>query len=136
MKDYSNQHIYEGRFLPGEPFVLDSKSPHHIFMATFEDDGVDAYFYAVDPRSVNQPIKDARLIYECKNLAPDLRGQMLKVQILWSEDGKKALLLLDQYPHAAIDFNAEKAYCRMGVPLVSMWNQDNFFWEDRLLRLF
>jgi hypothetical protein len=61
---------------------------------------------------------------------------MLKVQILWSEDGKKALLLLDQYPHAAIDFNAEKAYCRMGVPLVSLWNQDNFFWEDRLLRLF
>lgn len=126
----------EYNFKPGASFACDVKSPSQTFVVSFEDDGKQAHFYGVDPRRVDKPILDARLIYEANDLAPDLKNKDTKLNIMWDKSGRRALLLLDDHAHAVIDFVAEKSYCRTGKPYFTTWLQDDFTWKDRVLKMF
>jgi len=59
------------------------------------------------------------------------------VQLVWSQDGLKAALLVNRYPHAVFDFAARRGYCRTGFPPpVSDWSGHDHAWDDRVLELF
>ncbi len=59
------------------------------------------------------------------------------VVIVWSEDGLKAALLINEYPHAVIDFAACRAYCRSGFPPPDeKWSRRDAAWKDDAMELF
>ena len=39
-----------------------------------------------------------------------------KIQIVWTDDGKIASLLISDYCHAIFDFDKQAGYCRTGFP--------------------
>jgi hypothetical protein len=61
-----------------------------------------------------------------------------KVELVWSEDDKKAALLINRYPHAIFDFEAKRGYCRTGFPEPSKdgWTQYSHEWDDIAENLF
>jgi hypothetical protein len=120
---------------PGVKFVLESVSLNKAHGAVFEDDGDTGYFYCLDFSVVEQPIVDALHIYNCAEIADaHIRSSY---QIGWSADGLKALLSINDYPHAVADFEAKKAYCRNGFPpAVGAWKNHDHSWTDHALDLF
>lgn len=59
------------------------------------------------------------------------------VQIMWSEDGLKGMLLINDYPHAVFDFEAKRGYCRTGFsPPNKEWAQYGNEWDDSAQELF
>jgi len=74
-------------------------------------------------------------IYNVRSVADkNLRSQ---AQIVWSEDGLKAALLIDRYPHAVFDFAARRGYCRSGFPPPdSNWTKFDHAWDDSAQEFF
>lgn len=124
------------RFLPGDETFYASDSPQHSFSAVFEDDGETGYLYAYDRMREADPILDALHIYNVHNVVD--REIESDVEILWSEDGLKALLLLNDYPHAVLDFEARKGYCRTNFPPpTGDWRADaREPWSEEFVRPF
>jgi hypothetical protein len=121
------------RFLPGSETWYASDSPHNAFSAVFEDDGQTAYFYAYNRAARETPILDAVHVYNVANVV-DRQIESL-VEIIWSQDGLKASLLINDFPHAVLDFVSQTAYCRTGFPPASKtWHRGT--WDDALMRLF
>jgi hypothetical protein len=59
------------------------------------------------------------------------------VQVVWSEDGLKAALLINNYPHAVFDFGARRGWCRTGFPPPDgKWSITGHDWDDRVVELF
>lgn len=60
------------------------------------------------------------------------------VKIAWSEDHRKALLLINDYPHAVFDFEARQGHSRTGFPLPmdNGWSHAGQEWDDSALRHF
>jgi hypothetical protein len=102
----------------------------------FEDDGVTAYFYACERVAAEGTILDAVHIYNVRNVLD--REIPSRVDIVWSTDGLKAALLLNDYPHAVIDFSARRAWCRTNFPETrGPWgDRPREMWSDELMRLF
>jgi hypothetical protein len=100
-------------FLPGDATWYASDSPSSSFSGVFEDDGQTGYFYAYDRSRSEAPILDALHIYN----VPDVRDREVpsEVEIIWSSDGLKAALLINDYPHAVLAFD-QQGYCRTGFP--------------------
>ena len=120
-------------FFPGTETWYASDSPNSSFSAIFEDDCETGYFYAYDRAVAETPILDAVQIYNVVNVVD--RSVKSTVDIIWSSDGMKAGLLLNDYPHAVIDFNARAAYCRTGFPPAPQgWRHGS--WDDALMELF
>lgn len=124
-------------FFPGKPTVIDSASPAGCWAAVFEDDGATGYLYALDlsaqARGEN-PIQEALHIYNVANVTD--RDRESVAGIVWSEDSQKACLLINQYPHAVVDFAAKRGYCRSNFPPPGKWRDHDFRWDDNILEYF
>ena len=121
-------------FRPGEETFYPSDSPSSSFSGVFEDDGQTGYFYAYDRSAPEDArILDACYIYNVANVLDHDRTS--EVEVIWTIDGLKAALLINDYPHAVIDFRAKRAYCRTNFPPPSgQWRADvRAPWNDALL---
>ena len=125
----------ERTFKVGNKEVLDSKSPKNDFAVVFEDDSDTGYLYALDTARKEQPILDAVSIYDVKNVTD--RDKPSKFVIIWSVDGLKAALFINNYPHAVFDFSAKRGYCRRNFPEPDKkWTTFSHEWADSALDLF
>ncbi len=121
----------------GTPTVIDGAAPESSFAAVFEDDGDTGYFYALDTSASGQQIQDAVHIYNVMSVSD--REEPSQVKIGWSTDSKKAVLLINGYPHAVFDFASKRGYCRSGFPPPAAegeWSGHDHSWSDQVLQLF
>jgi hypothetical protein len=98
----------------GRPKIIPVDSQDGRRSAFFEDDGETGYFYALDLLRTPDRILDAVQIYNVGNIVE--RDRPSQVDIVWSEDGSKCALLINNYPRAAFDFSAQRGYCRTNFP--------------------
>ncbi len=90
----------------------------------FEDDGETGYFYAINMEE-SQPVVDSLVVYNVS--AIEALQEPRRVQICWSEDGLKAFLVINTYPHAVFDFEKRVGYNSSKYPLPeldSFWNHE------------
>jgi hypothetical protein len=98
----------------GAEVVIESLGPGGRNQVVFEDEGKTGYFYAVDPSGDNYRIVDALHIYDVEAVVDrDLPSVML---IIWSQDGEKAALLINNHPHAVFDFATCRGFCLHDFP--------------------
>lgn len=127
----------ESELIVGTALVVEAQAPEEPFLAVFEDDGDTGYFYAVDPSADDNPIQDALHIYNAADVAD--KEKPSEVKIGWSQDSRKAVLLINGYPHAIFDFEAKRGYCRTGFPPApenTPWGLDGHVWDDAAVELF
>ena len=87
----------QAQLIVGEAQVIESLAPEGSFAAVFEDDGKTGYFYALDESVDGNPIRDALHIYNTEDVSD---GHIPSdVKIGWSEDSRKCVLLINNYPH-------------------------------------
>ena len=72
---------------------VEGPSPSQPFGVVFEDDGETGYFYALDFSRQDNPIVDALHIYNVVQVSD--RHKPSQVQLVWSNDGLKAALLIN-----------------------------------------
>ena len=118
----------------GTRTVFESSSPTAQFAVVFEDDGETGYFYGLDQDNKQQPILDALYIYDVNRVAD--RDEPSTLEIVWSDDGLKACLVINNFPHAVFDFQNSKAYCRNNFPPPNGQFTDSHEWNDIALDLF
>lgn len=115
----------EDQLFIGQEKQVGSPSTNHDYLSVvFEDDGETGYFYALDTRQQEMPIVDALHVYNVS--AVNEKEIARQLQICWSEDGNFALLLINDYPHAAFDFVKLIAYSHSKFPepeFGSMWSR-------------
>ncbi len=124
-------------FYPGKEAFADSASANGNWAVVFEDDGDTGYFYALDlneEKKGENSIQEALQIYNAKSVTDSHKESI--ASIIWSLDGDKACLLINDYPHAIIDFAAKRAYCRTNFPSPGKWKDHDFTWDDRVLSFF
>lgn len=126
----------ETTFKPGDRTSYASDSLTHPHSARFEDDGETGYFYAMDLSRSDNMIVDAVHIYNVANVSD--RDRESSIVVLWSADGTKCALLIDDYPHAAFDFTAERGYCRTNFPNFpntrsGCWDSSDHRWSDEAI---
>jgi hypothetical protein len=128
--------VAEQEIRVGEPSVVEGASPTPPFVVVFEDDGDTGYLYALDISRADNPIVDALQIYNVAAVTD--RHLPSTVQLVWSQDDKKAALLINRYPHAIFDFETHRGYCRTGFPPPSKngWTKHSHEWDDRAEELF
>ena len=124
--------------LAGRPLVVDADSPAGRYATVFEDDGQTGCFYAVDTDVEDgNPVQDALLVYIVADVADADRASTLEIG--WSDDGLKALLLINDAPHAAFDFARRQGWCLMGLPEMAVnktWSKASRQWSDEVEALF
>ena len=86
----------EQTFKPGDRTSFGSDSVTQPYSAFFEDDGETGYFYALDLTRPDNMIVDAVQIYNVANVSD--RERASSISILWSADGMKCALLINDYP--------------------------------------
>jgi hypothetical protein len=123
-------------FKPGDRTSFGSDSFTHPNSAFFEDDGKAGYFYAMDLTRTDNMILDAVHIYNVANVSD--REPESSISILWSEDGMKCVLLINDYPHAAFDFSTRRGYCRTNFPNFpetssGCWDSSDHHWSDEAI---
>lgn len=117
----------------GDEVVLSSDSPAGRYGVVFEDDGTVGYLYGLEFGDENNKIVDAMHIYNVSSVTN--RDKPSTIQIVWSEDGLKAALVIDDYPHAVFDFANHEGYCRTNFPAPSP-NWKGHEWSDQALESF
>ena len=119
-------------FFPGHDTWYASDSPNTEFTAIFEDDGEAGYLYAHN-RAENSRVVEAVQIYNVSSVVD--KEWESECKILWSTDGMKALLLINDFPQAMLDFAEQCSYGRRGVqPQPGEWHRST--WNENLLKLF
>jgi hypothetical protein len=123
----------ERTFQPGDKSFVAQDSPGGRYSAVFEDDGDTGYFYAVGLSRTDNTILDAVHIYNVSSVAD--RDRPSKLLIVWSDDGLKCALMINDYAHAAFDFAARRGYCRTNFPNFpkkddKCWAQSEHAWSD------
>jgi hypothetical protein len=114
----------------GKEAVLSSDSPAANYGVVFDDDGTVGYLYAVEFSGEQYDIIDALHIYNVSSVVD--RDIPSTIQILWSDDGLKAALLINDYPHAVFDFANHEGSCRTNFPSPGPnWTRPE--WSDQLL---
>lgn len=103
----------EETFTVGQDTFFESISPTSSFGVTFEDDLTTGYFYAVNTDS-ELKILDALHIYNVADVID--KDKSCKLQIVWSDNGQIASLLINNSCHAIFDFGLQAGYCRNGFP--------------------
>lgn len=127
----------EEDFLAGTETVVMGSAPEGSLSAVFEDDGETGYFYALDSSVGENSIQDAVHIHDVANLTD--RDKPSKVTIGWSKDHRKAVLLINGYPHAIFDFAEKQGFCRTGFPPPNSkgeWSTEGHEWSDTAIDLF
>ena len=110
----------------GTPAVHTSPSPIGPHSVVFEDDGDTGYFYARDGES----IVDALQIYATSD-----RSGTGSLQIAWTDDGLKVVVVIDRQPQAIFDFAAHRGYSRSNFPPPAQgWSGHE--WDDGAINLF
>lgn len=120
----------QAQLIVGEAQVVESLAPEGEYAAVFEDDGDTGYFYALDGSAEGNPIQDALHIYNADDVSD---GHIpSEVQIGWSEDSKKCVLLINGYPHGVFNFDTKNGYCRSGFPgpAGDAWSAEGHHWDD------
>jgi hypothetical protein len=125
--------VEEQTFQPGDNAFAASDSSDGHYSAFFEDDGDTGYFYAMDLTRSENKILDAVHIYNVANIID--RDRPSTLLIVWSEDGLKCALLINDYPHAVFDFDAQRGYCRTNYPnfpetAYGCWSSSDHSWKD------
>ena len=120
----------------GNPTVVEAFADGTPFGAVFEDDGKVAYFYGLDTRLGENPVVDSVCVYNVSELFTRPMGMLdvhapYDVELVWSPDQQRVVLLLNRYPHAAFDFASKRAYCRSNFPPGSGWSASGHAWDDR-----
>jgi hypothetical protein len=119
----------------GQPCVVDGRSKQSQLAVVFEDDGDTGYLYGLDFSREGNPIVDALQIYNVAEVID--RNKPSLVKLGWSVDGLKAVLLINGYPHAVLDFAARRGYCRTGFPPpLDNWSEQGHGWDDTAIDLF
>ncbi len=127
--------VAERTMTVGEPQTVEGPSPSQPFGVVFEDDGETGYLYGLDMNQPENPIVDALHVYNVADVTD--RDKALVVQIVWSRDGFKAALLINQTPQAVFDFEARRGYCRTGFPQANIkWTEHDHAWSDDVRELF
>jgi len=128
--------VAEESFVPGNSVTVFGESPSSPFAAVFEDDGETGYFYGLDTRIKENPILDALHVYNAQAVTDRDRESI--AQVVWSADGLRVVLLLNDYPHAAFDFEQSRGYCRTGFPPPSAggFSAEGHEWSDEILQYF
>ena len=125
-------------FQVGRPLVVDADSPVGRYATVFEDDGATGCFYAVDTDVEDgNPVQDALLVYVAADVID--ADQSSTLEIGWSDDGLKALLLINDAPHAAFDFARRQGWCVLGLPEAAVnkqWSKASRQWGDEVEALF
>jgi len=117
----------------GTEVVLSSNSPTGKVGVVFEDDGTVGYLYAIELGGERYDIVDAMHIYNVSSVV-DL-DKPSTIQILWSDDGFKAALVINDYPHAVADFANQRGFCRTNFPSPGPnWTRPD--WSDQALEGF
>jgi hypothetical protein len=117
----------------GDEVVLSSNSSTSNYGVVFEDDGTVGYLYAIEFSGAQNTIVDAMHIYNVSSVVD--RDKPSTIRILWSDDGLKAALLINNYPHAVIDFNTRQGFCRNNFPSPDPnWTLPE--WHDQILEDF
>ena len=122
-------------FQVGVPVVVEALGPDRSLAAVFEDDGSTGYFYALDRTLVTEPVVDAVCIYDVDEFEAGQGPSLL--HIVWSADGSKVALLIDEHPQAVFDFEEKRGYCRSGFPEPGPehgWTRRD--WDDSLREAF
>ena len=118
----------------GEATLLESHSEENSFGAVFEDDGETGYFYAMDHHA-EPPIVDALHIYNVASVSD--RHIPSSFKIVWSVDGLKTALTINDYIHAVFDFESKNGFCRTGFPpTLNNWSSRGHEWSDEAYDLF
>ena len=110
-------------------------TPEGSFCAVFEDDGEAGYFYALDQSRSGRQIEDAMHIYHVAHVAD--RHTPSLIEIGWSLDNRKVVLLINDFARAIYDFSAKRGDCRAGFPppgKASGWV--GHAWDDSALEFF
>ncbi len=119
----------------GQHAVHPCDSPANPFSVVFEDDGDTGYLYACDQSRAENPILDALQVYDVASVADRERPSTL--QVAWSDDGLKAVAIINRYPHAVFDFEARRGYCRTNCPPPDpAWTSHDHAWDDAATHLF
>ena len=122
----------------GTPVVVDADAPAGRFAVVFEDDGESGVFYAVDTDIEDgNPVQDALLVYVAADVSDAELASTLEIG--WSDDGLKALLLINDQPHAAFDFEKRQGWCVLGLPEAAIakgWSKAGHQWADEVEALF
>lgn len=119
----------------GNPTVVEAFADRTPFGVVFEDDGKVAYLYAIDTRLGDNAIVDSVCVYNVSELFTRPPGVLdvhapYDVELVWSPDQQRVVLLLNRYAHAAFDFAGKRAYCRSNFPPASGWSVTHA-WDDR-----
>ena len=128
-----------GTITVGKKSSMGSISPSGEFVVVFEDDGESAYFYALNASRNDPRILDVINIYTVEHVS-DCKTPC-SIEIVWSNDGSRVILTIDDYPHAAFDFLAKQGYGRTNYPNVprsedNSWHSDDHKWSDSVLQWF
>jgi hypothetical protein len=130
--------VAEATLRVGQPLVVDADSPLGRYATVFEDDGSQGVFYAVDTDVEDgNPVQDALLVYVAADVTDAEQASTLEIG--WSKDGLKALLLINDQPHAAFDFEKRQGWCLTGLPeeaLAPAWSKASREWSDDVDALF
>jgi hypothetical protein len=122
----------------GRPLVVDADSPAGRYATVFEDDGATGVFYAVDTDVEDaNPVQDALLVYVASDVTDAALDSTLEIG--WSADGRKALLLINDQPHAAFDFDQRQGWCLTGLPEAAVndaWSGRSRQWSEDVEALF
>jgi hypothetical protein len=127
----------EEEILVGREIVIEGPAPDGRFGTVFEDDGDTGYFYALDTLAKENQIQDALHIYNVDNVTDRTRPSVVKIG--WSRDSQKAVLLINDYPHAVFDFSTCQGFCRTGFPPTRQdgaWSSKGHQWIDSVDDLF
>ncbi|MDD1015896.1 DUF2251 domain-containing protein [Pseudomonas rubra] len=116
--------------------VIEAPAQEGSFVVVFEDDEETGYFYALDTSADENPIQDALHIYNVDEISD--REKPSTVKIGWSMDHSKAVLLINDHPHAVFDFTGKQGYCHSGFPpsVGKGWSPQGHEWKDDVLKLF
>ena len=122
----------------GQPLVVDADSPGGRYAVVFDDDGATGFFYAVDTDvEEGNPVQDALQVYAVADVTDAHLPSVLEIG--WSGDGLKALLLINDAPHAAFDFEKRQGWCLTGLPEAAVnkaWSAGTRAWGDEVEALF
>ena len=120
----------------GQGSVTEAPAQEGSYVVVFEDEADTGYFYALDTAAEGNPIRDALHIYNVADVTD--KHKPSNVKIGWSIDHSKAVLLINDHPHAVFDFTARQGYCRTGFPAqgVNGWSERGHEWDDAALELF
>lgn len=119
----------------GENHLM-SRSPVSQYYVLFddEDEGYGGVFYA-GLEGKKSPIIDSMTIYNLEELLD--RDKKHQFEIVWSKDGQKVALLINNHFHAVFDFEALKGYCRTGEAHVGNYGfKTNHKWSNAAINLF